>query len=113
MRLTFHYRPEGVDPREWDFTPLKMTNGEAEQIESLTDLTFVEWQNKLLRGSAACTRAYLFVLLKREKPKLTIDQVAFTMGEVEFEWVADEDDEDAEADDPKDDAETLDQSPSE
>lgn len=111
-KLHFHYSPEGVERRTWEFVPLKMTNTEAEAVEELTDLTFMEWQDKLLRGSAVCIRAYLYVLLKRDKPKLTFDQVAFSMGEVGFEVEDGNDDgADVEATDPKDEPDSP--SPSE
>lgn len=83
--MKFVYRPEGADPMSWEFAPAKMMSPEAETIERLTKMTFVQWQNAVQDGSMLATRALLFVLLKRATPGIKFDTVQFSMAEIDWE----------------------------
>lgn len=71
----FIYQPEGADPRVWQFEPNKMMSPEAEAIERLTEMTFLEWGQKLVAGSMLAARAFVYVMLKRATPTLKFDEV--------------------------------------
>lgn len=82
--MRFSYKPEGADPREWDFDASKLLSPEAEAIERNTGMTYQEWQDSLRRGSMLAFHGLLYVMLKRSNPTLKWDQVVFSYGEVDF-----------------------------
>ena len=90
----FIYKPEGVEPKSWDFDPSKLMNPEAEAIERHTGMTFVEWVQSLGKSSMLALHGLLFVFLKREIPTLKWDDVQFSISEVDLEM---SDEESAEA----------------
>lgn len=88
--MKFVYKPEGLEPKEWEFEPNKLMSPECIAIEKLTGLTFTEWAAAVKRGSVQCVHAYLWVMLKRENPTLTPKQVQFSLEEYDFEPSDDE-----------------------
>ena len=88
--MKFVYKPEGLDPREWEFEPRKLMSPECIAIEKLTGLTLQEWQESVKKGSVRSMHAYLWVLLKRDNPTLQPKEVAFSPSEVDFEPSDDE-----------------------
>lgn len=84
------YTPEGAEPRKWSFKPEKLMSSEAEAIEKATHLTYAEFGVDLLKGSATCRRALLWVLLKREDPPLRLAQVDPPVGSIVVEFDTDE-----------------------
>lgn len=88
MKLS--YRPENASAHEWTFKPRRLLNVEAEEIERRTNMTFEEWTAALQSGSMLAFHGLLFVLLKREQPKLSWDQVRFCGEDVELEYEVDE-----------------------
>lgn len=83
--MRFVYRPDGVEPRSWEFEPAKMMSPEAEAIERLTKMTFVQWQSAVQDGSMLAIRALLWVLLKRSNPGIKFESLEFSMGEIDWE----------------------------
>lgn len=83
--MRFVYRPDGVEPRSWEFEPAKMMSPEAEAIERLTKMTFVQWQSSVQDGSMLAIRALLWVLLKRSNPGIKFESLEFSMGEIDWE----------------------------
>lgn len=83
--MQFVYKPEGAEPKRWDFRPEKLMNPEAEAIERLTKMTFGQWSDAVTEGSVLALHGLLYVLLKREIPTLKWDEVQFSMSEVDFE----------------------------
>jgi hypothetical protein len=81
----FVYKPEGAEPRSWDFAPEKMMSAEMIVVEDLTGLTWGEWIDACARGSIKAIHALLYVLLKRATPTLRPDEVQFTLDEIDFE----------------------------
>lgn len=81
----FVYKPEGVDPKSWEFDPNKLMNPEAEAIERHTGMTYGEWLQALGRTSMLALHGLLFVFLKRDIPTLKWDDVQFNMSEVDIE----------------------------
>ena len=84
--MKFVYKPEGADPKVWDFKPNKLMNVESEKIEDLTGWTYQEFGEKFMMGSTKAYHALLYVFLKRETPTLKYDQVQFAMDEIEVEF---------------------------
>lgn len=83
--MLFIYKPEGADPKTWEWAPNKMLNPEAEAIERHTRMTFQEWSEAVTNGSMLALHGLIFVLLKRDVPTLKWDEVVFSMSECSFE----------------------------
>lgn len=82
----FIYKPEGAEPLSWAFDPDKMKSSELIAIEDATGWTAAEWGDAAERGSIKAVHALLWVMLRRDRPTLTLDQVPdFDMTEVDFE----------------------------
>lgn len=88
--MKFVYKPEGAEPRSWDFEPDRILNVEAEVIERKTGFTYQEWLDKVRGGSMLALHGLLFIFLKREDHKLQWDSVQFTLSELDFEIGDDE-----------------------
>ncbi len=88
--MQFVYKPEGAEPRRWDFNPAKLMSPEVEAIERHTALAFGEWINQVGRGSFVAIHGLLYVLLKRTHPTLKWDEVQFCMEDIDFEMNAEE-----------------------
>lgn len=83
--MQFVYKPEGADPRKFEFDPTKLMNPEAEAIERVTKMTFGEWGTAVTKGSMTAVHALLWVMLKRSDPTLAYDAVQFSLADVDFE----------------------------
>ena len=88
--MKFVYKPEGTEPKKWDFAPRKLLVAELIEIEKRTGLAFEEWSQRFRSSSALAIHAYLYVMLKRELPTLKWDDLSWTMDEVDFELGDDE-----------------------
>ena len=88
--MQFVYKPEGAEPKKWEFDPDRLLSPEAVAIERLTKLTFAEWTDAVQRGSVLALHALLYVMLKRDIPTLKPGEVEFSMSEVDFELDDDE-----------------------
>jgi hypothetical protein len=88
VKLTF--KPEGSSAREWIIKPKRLMNVEAEEIERRTNMTFEEWSAALQKGSMLAYHGLLFVLLRREQPKLSWESVRFCGEDVDLEYELDE-----------------------
>lgn len=83
--MQFVYKPEGAEPKKWDFDSGKLMNVESEAIERVSKMTFGEWTDAVQRGSVTALHALLWVMLKRGEPTLAYDAVQFNLSEVDFE----------------------------
>lgn len=82
----FIYRPEGAEPLSWTFEFEKMKSSELIAIEDSTGWTAAEWGDAAERGSIKAVNALLWVMLRRDRPGLELDQVPdFDMSEIAFE----------------------------
>lgn len=88
--MQFVYKPEGAEPRRWEFDPARLMSPEIEVIERHTGLEYGEWIEAVGRTSVLAIHGLLFVLLKRNTPTLKWDEVQFCMAEIEFEMTDDE-----------------------
>jgi len=80
------YAPEGAKERRWTYQPEKLMSSEAEAIEKVTGLTYEEFGQALLKGSATARRALLWVLMKREEPQLRHASVDPPVGTLKLEY---------------------------
>ena len=88
------YKPEGGSERIWDVDAQNPDWDITYATEKLTDWPWGEFAERLARGSSVALTALIYVLRKRDEPKLTFDKVKPTWGEIDFEGF--EDDETAE-----------------
>ena len=79
MRIV--YAPHDGEKREWDWKPAAMASHESEAIEDATGWGWYEYVQRFIAGSTLARRALLWVLLRREIPRLQFDQVRFTLDE--------------------------------
>lgn len=84
------YSPDEGEQQRWLFSPRTLMAVEAEAIERVTGLTFMEFGQALVRGSMAALRALVWVLLKRQEPTLKFADVDFPIGAVTTELDDDE-----------------------
>lgn len=84
--MQFIYKPEGADPKTWEFKPTKMLSVEAEAIEDVTGWTYTEFGEKFMAGSTKAYHALLWVLLRRSTPGLKYDAVQFAMDEISIDY---------------------------
>lgn len=81
------YRPDGGTEQVWDYKPDDLPYAEAEAVEDVLDVTFDEFRQKVARGGAKARRALLWVLLRRDSPRLRFSDVQLRRaGELIVEW---------------------------
>lgn len=83
--VTLTYKPEMGSPQSWTFDlenpPWDVTFG----TEKATGLAWAEFGERLGKMSVVALRALVFVLRKRNEPRLEIDAVTIQFSEVELE----------------------------
>lgn len=85
MRIT--YRPDGGTEQVWPFKADELPYAEAELVEDALDCTFDEFRGRIVNGHAKSRRALLWVLLRRDAPKLRFSDVQLRRtGELLVEW---------------------------
>lgn len=84
------YTPADGEKKVWQYQQSELSSREAEDVEEATGMLFAEWQMKVLQGSMRARRGLLWMLLKRDDPKLRFDDVAFRVDELEVDWDAQE-----------------------
>lgn len=87
-RLT--YKPEGADPKVWDFSFGRIKFGERAAIEKATGLGWAGVQAGFWSNHAEVIHALLWVLLKRDIPTLRSTEVDFMDDEIEVDLNDDE-----------------------
>jgi hypothetical protein len=73
------YRPEGAEPRSWEFTPRKIMSVDAEAIEAVGgDLweDFDTFGRLFNMGNRRALRAALWVMLRRDDPGLRFETLS-------------------------------------
>lgn len=89
--MQFTYKPEGADPKSWEFRPERMLSPECIEIEKRTGWDYSEWLDRFKRANMQAIQAYLFVMLKREFHTLRFeDMPEFCIDDISFEPSADE-----------------------
>lgn len=83
--MLFVYKPEGAEPKSWEFKPEKMLSAECIEIEKRTGLDYSDWLDRFKRANMGAIKAYLYVMLRREVHGLKYDDVSFCLEEVAFE----------------------------
>lgn len=88
MNITFE---QDGETRRWDrFKPDRLLATEAEAIEKVTGMTFGQWGQALMNGSALAGRALVWVLQKREDAPLRFRDVDFPIGDLSVDLDDDE-----------------------
>lgn len=88
--MYFVYKPEGAEPKRWEFEPTKLMSPEAEAIERHTGMTYQQWTQAVRDGSMLALHGLLYVMLKRTEPTLKWESVQFCLDSVDFELDDDE-----------------------
>ena len=106
------YTPEGGSPREWVIDLVNPAWDLTYSTEKATDWPWGVFREKLQQESAVALQALLWVLRKRDEPKLVIESVRPDMSEVDFaaqcpaceEWVTTADDREHDCPEPEPEA---------
>jgi len=69
------WTPEGASAREWSFNLQNPTWDIRVQTEKVTDWPWARFNERLLEGSGIAMQALLWVLRKRDEPKLALSSV--------------------------------------
>ncbi|WP_329471679.1 hypothetical protein OIE75_20245 [Streptomyces sp. NBC_01723] len=83
MRVT--YNPEDGAEQVFDYNPNKLLSAEREALEKRTGRAFKDFAMGVLKGDSLCRRALLHVLLKRQHPTISFDDVDFCWDELTIE----------------------------
>ena len=83
MKVT--YSPEDGDEQVFDYNPNKLMSAEREALEKRTGMSFQQFTMGVLRGHSLCRRALLHVLLKRQHPGISYEDVDFCWDELTVE----------------------------
>lgn len=79
------YSPEGASPREWEFKPDEAWSFETELIESVGGQTWLSWDGFLAMlgvDNTKAQRALLWMLLRRDDPKLRFSDLVIKRKEL-------------------------------
>ncbi|HEX5404798.1 MAG TPA: hypothetical protein VFX16_21125 [Pseudonocardiaceae bacterium] len=79
------YRPDGEAEQTFEFDPDRVRVKRAEAIEKNARMTWEEWNQAVLMGSAAARRVLLWHLLSLTHPTLRLADTDFAMHEVTVE----------------------------
>jgi hypothetical protein len=107
--MKIFYAPDDGDAQAWDFDPMRMLTTEAEAIETVTGLTYIQFGEALENGSMKAFRALVWIMRKRhEDPTLKYRDVDFPIGALTFEADDEEpaDDEQVDVPGPKEEADS-------
>lgn len=78
------YTPEEGDKQTWDFDIRKLMVTELEDIEKVTDLSYLQFAQALENSSTTAFRALVWVMLKRTNADLRYSAVDFQIGALQF-----------------------------
>lgn len=98
QKIKLIYTPEGASPRDWVVDLQSPAWDVTFATEKATDWPWAVFVDRLQNQSAIALRALLWVLRKRDEPRLQLDTMTVDMDEVDFagqcpkceEWVTDE-----------------------
>lgn len=99
-KLKFVYKPEGGSERSW-VVDLKNPAWDIKmQTEKVTGWPWEPFMERFMQDSAIAMQALLWVLRKRDEPRLDLDSIEIDMDEIDFEaecpdcgeWLSSEDD---------------------
>lgn len=79
------YNPEDGEAKVFDYNPNKLLSVEREALERRTGLNFKAFADGVLQGNSVCRRALLHVMIKREHPTISYEDVDFRWDELTVE----------------------------
>lgn len=91
MKLTF--RPTDGEERSFIFRPNELDNREAELIENVGGEAWATWEEfgrKFMLGSIRAYRAALWLLLRRENPRIKFGEISFRVDQLDVDLEDDE-----------------------
>lgn len=100
-KATFHYIPEGGSNRSWTFDLENPAWDIAYNTEVVTGWPWMEFSQKISSGSVVALRALVWTLRKRDEPRLELERVQVTFGEIDIDLEEDVPAEAAGDEDPK------------
>lgn len=89
--MLLKYTPQGEKEQTFEFRPGRLLSVEAEAIEDVggnTWASFEEFRQKFLAGNFKARRAALWIMLKRENPRLRFPEVAVYVDELDIDFEA-------------------------
>jgi hypothetical protein len=91
--VLLRYTPEGEKEQTFTFRPGRLLSVEAEAIEDVggnTWASFEEFRQKFLSGNFKARRAALWIMLKRQNPRLRFPEVAVYVDELDIDFEPEE-----------------------
>lgn len=85
MKVKVIYTPEGGSKREWTFDAENPAWDLTYVTEVETGWPWEDFSDRLSRGSHIAMRALVYAFRKRDEPRLNIDAVTVTLGELDME----------------------------
>jgi len=85
-KAVLHYTPEGGSKRSWELDLENPAWDIAYNTEMSTGWPWLEFAEKLSIGSAIALRALVWTLRKRDEPKLPLQSVQVTFGEIDIDY---------------------------
>lgn len=79
------WTPEGGSKREWTFNLANPSWDLTFATEKATDWPWAQFRDRLMNESAIAVQALLWVLRKRDEPRLSMDSVRPSMDELDFQ----------------------------
>lgn len=70
---------------EFEFDPNSVTNREAMALEKATGMTFGQWSDALVAGSALAMTGVLWLIQRRVLPQLKFSEVEFPIAGIDVE----------------------------
>lgn len=84
--MNVKFKNDKYGNHDWpEFKPGKMSTTDAEDIEKVTGMTFVQWGQALMNGSTICGRALVWTLLRKQNRGLRFREVEFAIDELSIE----------------------------
>lgn len=79
------YSPEGGSKRTWEIDQSNPAWDLMYASEKATDWPWEDFTDRLSRGSAIALQALIWILRRRDEPRLQLDAVQPQMSEIDFE----------------------------
>ncbi len=74
-----------ADRKTYTYEEDAVTTAEAILVEDQTGFSWTEFKDEIGRGSVKAVVVLIWVLRRREEPDLPLDQVAFKLGDLDYD----------------------------
>ena len=79
-----------IGEESYPFDPEQLRNDEADALERTLGYSFTEFGKRLRGGYTSAVTAYVWVMRRREDPKVRMSDVRFTVGDISIGYSDDE-----------------------